>query len=43
MKETYAFKAKTVGIKELMIGTINYDCNTLLADLDVKEKSTVKE
>ena len=25
-----------------MIGTINYDCNTLLTDLDYKEKSIVK-
>ena len=36
------FKAKIIGIKELMIGTINYDCNRLLADLDFKQKLTVK-
>ena len=30
--------AKIIGIKELMIGTINYDCNRLLTDADFKEK-----
>ena len=35
-------KQKIIGIKELMIGTINYDCNRLLTDLDFKEKSIAK-
>ena len=35
-------KQKIIGIKELMIGTINYDCNRLLTDLNFKEKSIVK-
>ena len=34
MKEIDAFKAKIIGIKELIIGAINYDCNRLLTDLD---------
>ena len=42
MKEIEAFKTKMIGIKELMIGTINYYCNRLLTDLDFKEKSVVK-
>ena len=42
MKEIDAFEAKIIGIKELIIGTINYDCNRLLTDLDFKEKSIVK-
>ena len=36
MKEIEAFKTKMIGIKELMIGTINYYCNRLLTDLDFK-------
>ena len=42
MKDTDAFEAKIIGIKELIIGTINYDCNKLLTDLYFKEKSIVK-
>ena len=42
MKETDAFKTKIIGLKELLIGTMNYDCNRLLTDLDFKEKSIVK-
>ena len=41
MKEVDAFEAKAIGIKELIIGTINYDCNRLLTDLDFKEKLLV--
>ena len=39
MKEIDAFGAKIMGIKKLIIGTINYDCNRLLTALDYKEKS----
>ena len=42
MQGTDAFEAKIIGVKELMIGTINYDCNRLLTDLDLKEKSIVE-
>ena len=42
MKEIDAFKAKTIGIRELMIRTISYDCNRPLTDSDFKEKSIVK-
>ena len=42
MKEIDAFKAKIIGIKELMIGTVNYDCNRLLTDVDFKEKQIIK-
>ena len=38
MKEIDAFEAEIISIKELMIGTINYDCNRLLTDLNFKEK-----
>ena len=41
-KEIDAFKAKIIGIKELMIETINYDCNRLLTDLNFKENSILK-
>ena len=37
MKEIDPFKAKIMGIKELMIGRINYDCNRLLINLDYKK------
>ena len=37
MKEVHAFETKIVGIKELIIRTINYDCNRLLSDLDLKK------
>ena len=30
MKEIDVFKAKIISVKELMIGTINYDFNNLL-------------
>ena len=42
MQGTDAFEAKIIVVKELMIGTINYDCNRLLTDLDLKEKSIVE-
>ena len=42
MKEIDAFKAKIIGMKELMIGTLNYHCNKLLIDLEFKEKPIVK-
>ena len=42
VKEIDAFEAKIIGIKELIIVTINYDCNRLLTDLDFEEKSVVK-
>ena len=42
MKYIDAFKAKIIGIKELMIEKINYDCNRLLTYLDFKEKSILK-
>ena len=42
MKEIDPFKAKIIGVKELMIGTRNYDCNRQLTHLDFKEKSIVK-
>ena len=29
MKEIDEFKTKIIGIKELMIGTLNYGCNRL--------------
>ena len=38
MKEVDVFEAKIIGIKELMIGRMNYDCNRLLTDLEFKEK-----
>ena len=41
-KEIDVFKAKIIGIKELIIGTIHYDCNSLLSDLDFKAKLLVK-
>ena len=34
MKGIDPFKAKIINIKELMIGTISYDFNRLLTDLD---------
>ena len=37
MKEVDAFETKIVGIKELITRTINYDCNRLLSDLDLKK------
>ena len=37
MKEIDAFKAKIIDTKELMIGTINYDCNRLLTDLEFNQ------
>ena len=40
MKEIDAFKAKIIGIKELIV--INYDCNILLTDVDFKEKQIIK-
>ena len=40
MKEIDAFKAKIIGIKELIV--INYDCNRLLTDVDFKEKQIIK-
>ena len=43
MKEINSFEEKIIDIKELIIRTINYDCNRLLTDLDFKEKSIVKE
>ena len=43
MKEIDAFEVKIIGIKELIVGTINYDCNRLLTDLYFKEKSIAKE
>ena len=43
MKEIDAFEAKIIGIKELIIGTINYHCNRLLTDLDFKEKIIIRE
>ena len=42
MKEIDEFEAKITRIKELIIGTINYDCNRLVTDLYFKEKSIVK-
>ena len=42
MKEIDAFEAKTIGIKYLITGTINYDCNRSVTDLEFKEKSVVK-
>ena len=42
MKEIDAFEAKLIGIKELIIGIRNYDCNRLLTYLNFKEKSIVK-
>ena len=41
-KEIDVFKTKIRGIKELVIVTVNYDCNRLLTDLDFKEKQIVK-
>ena len=41
MKEINGFEVKIIGIKELMIETITYDCDRLLTDLDFKEKSIV--
>ena len=41
-KEIDVFKTKLRGIKELVIVTVNYDCNRLLTDLDFKEKQIVK-
>ena len=38
-----SFEEKIINIKEFIIGTINYDCNRLLSDLDFKEKLLVKE
>ena len=43
MKEIDSFEEKIVNIKELIKGTINYGCNRLLSDLDIKEKLLVKE
>ena len=43
MKEIDSFEEKIINIKELIKGTINYDCNRLLSDLDIKEKLLVKE
>ena len=43
MKKIDAFKEKFIGIKELIIGTINYDCNRLLTGLNFKEKLIVKK
>ena len=43
MKEIDAFIEKMIGIKELIIGTTNYDWNRLLTDLDFREKSIVKK
>ena len=42
MKEIDPFKAKIMGIKELIIGRINYDCNRLLINLDY-QKTIVNE
>ena len=41
MKEIDVFETKVIGIKELLIGAINYDCNRVLIDLDFKGKSIV--
>ena len=43
MNEIDAFKERIIGIKELIIGTINYDCNRLLTNLNFKEKLIVKK
>ena len=43
MKEINAFEAKVLGIKELIIGRINYDCNRSITYLHFKEKIIVKE
>ena len=43
MKEITTFEAKIIGIKELIIGTINYDCGRILTDLYFNEKLLVKE
>ena len=43
MNETDLFETKIIGIKKLIIGTMNYDCNRLLTNLDFKEKSVVTE
>ena len=43
MKEIDSFEEKIINVKELIIGTINYDCNRLLSDLDFKEKLLVKK
>ena len=37
MKEIDAFEAKIIGIKELIIGTINCDCIRLLINLVLKK------
>ena len=35
--------AKIINKTELIIGTIKYDCNQLISDLDFREKLIVKE
>ena len=43
MKEIDAFEANILGVKELLIGTREYDCNKSLSDLDFKEELIIKE
>ena len=40
-KKLDILEGKVLGIKELMIGTRNYNCNRLLIDFDFQEKSIV--
>ena len=42
MKEIDALETKIIWIERVMIGTLNYDCNRVLIDLDFKQKSILE-
>ena len=42
MKEIDALETKIIWIEKVMIGTLNYDCNRVLIDLDFKQKSILE-